>query len=81
MKSKERGIPASLLAEASEFISSRMGLYFPEGRRNDLERGLRSAAREFGFEDVESCTRWLISSTLTKAEIEILASHLTVGET
>lgn len=58
-----------------------MGLCFPEGRRNDLERGLRSALHDFGFEDPLSGIRWLISSTPTKSQIEVLAGHLTVGET
>ena len=40
-----------------------------------------AAAREFGFKDVESCIQWLVSSPLTENQIEILASHLTVGET
>ena len=81
MQNKEGGIPASLLAEAGEFVAGRMGLYFPEGRRSDLERGLRSASRELGFDDPEAYTRWLISSSHTKRQIEVLASHLTVGET
>ena len=37
--------------------------------------------REFGFRDMESCVRWLLSAPLTRNQIEILASHLTVGET
>jgi chemotaxis protein methyltransferase CheR len=81
LKNRATIIPASLLAEASELISCRMGLCFPEGRRNDLERGLRSALHDFGFEDPLSGIRWLISSTPTKSQIEVLAGHLTVGET
>ena len=81
MKNRATIIPASLLAEASDIISCRTGLYFPEGRRDDLERGLRSAVREFGFEDPLSGIRWLISSAPTKSQIEVLAEHLTVGET
>lgn len=80
-KDKESCLPEALLAQAGEFISGCMGLYFPKARRKDLERGLRSVAPELGFEDPEACTRWLISSTLTKPQIEVLAAHLTVGET
>lgn len=70
-----------LLSQISEFIAAQMGLHFPRERRRNLERGLRSAAREFAFKDAESCIKWLLSSHLTKNQIEILASHLTIGET
>lgn len=50
-------------------------------RWHDLERRLGSAAREFGFKDIEACIQWLMSAPLTKSQIEILASYLTVGET
>ena len=62
-------------------MTAQMGLHFPKGRWCDLERGIRSAAREFGFKDAESCIQWLLSSRFTKNQIEILGSHLTVGET
>lgn len=68
------------LSRISEFIASKMGLHFSEARWDDLERGLGSASREFGFTDTEEFIKWLMSSQLTKSHIEILASHLTVGE-
>ena len=80
-KNKENRLPEALLAQAGEFISGSLGLYFPKDRRRELERGLRSVAPEFGFEDPEAFTRWLISSTLSKSQIGVLAGHLTVGET
>ena len=58
-----------------------MGLHFPPERASDLQRGIRSAAREFGFEETEDCIQWLMSAPLTRSQIEILASNLTVGET
>ncbi|HWP47218.1 MAG TPA: CheR family methyltransferase [Candidatus Limnocylindrales bacterium] len=70
-----------LLSQFSEFISSQLGLYFPKERWNDLERGISSASREFGFEDVGLCIQWLMSSPPTRDQIEILAVHLTIGET
>ncbi len=38
-------------------------------------------AREFDFTDTEACLTWLLSSSLSRRQIEVLASHLTVGET
>ena len=74
-------MPQELFAALSGYISRRMGLHFPRERQNDLERGLRRAAAEFGFDSAEECARWLMLSPLTKQQIEILASHLSVGET
>ena len=74
-------LPRSLLSELSEFVAARLGLYFPEERWGDLDRGVAAAAREFGFPDAESCARRLLSASLTRSHIEVLASQLTVGET
>ena len=74
-------ISETLLSQLSEFVAGRVGLCFPRERWADLERGIRSVVREFDSEDVESCIQWLMSSPLTREGIELLASHLTVGET
>ena len=74
-------ISSVLLSQLSKSVAQQMGLRFPRERWADLERGIRSAAREFNFKDVESCIHWLISSTQTKKTIELLASYLTIGET
>jgi len=75
------GVSDAVLSRLSEVIASQMGLNFPKERWRDLERGMGFAAVDFGFKDTESCIRWLISSPLSKSQIEILASHLTIGET
>ncbi|OGW57629.1 MAG: hypothetical protein A2Y48_09050 [Nitrospirae bacterium RIFCSPLOW2_12_42_9] len=69
------------LSRLSEFVASVMGLNFPEDRWSDLERGITSAAREFGFSDTMVFINHLISSPLTRDRVETLASYLTVGET
>jgi chemotaxis protein methyltransferase CheR len=74
-------LSSSSLAQFSEFVTEHMGFYFPPERRLDLERGMRSISRAFEFDDMESCVQWLVSSPVTQSRIEILASHLTVGET
>lgn len=75
------GVSETLLSRFSEFLAAQMGLYFPQERLRDLERGMTPAARDFGFKDAESCIQWLMSAPLTKDRIEILAGHFTVGET
>lgn len=73
--------PACLLQEFGEFLADQMGLHFPQERWSDLERGLQFASREFGFENTDKCIRWLLSAPLSREQVEILAAHLTVGET
>ena len=71
----------NLLAQLSQFVASRMGLSFPQERWGDLANGMASAAQGQGSWDAEAYVQWLLSSPLTRQEIETLASHLTVGET
>lgn len=75
------GLSETLLSQFSDFIAARIGLHFPRERWRDLERGIGSAARDFALGDARACVTWLMSHPLTKREIEMLASHLTVGET
>ncbi len=70
-----------VLAQFSEFIAAHMGLHFPAERWPDLRRGIRNAATEFGYAREAECVRWLMCAPLTRSQIEILASNLTVGET
>ncbi len=74
-------VSASLLARLNGFIETRMGLHFPPARLSDLERGIRAAAAEFGFRDVESCIEWLLASAPPPDRIKTLSHYLTVGDT
>lgn len=69
------------LTQLRELVANRMGLQFPASRLLDLESGLALAAQEFGFKDVGSCVDSLVSSPLTRRQIETLAGYLTIGET
>lgn len=62
-------------------IAESMGLHFPPERLTDLQRGLAGAADEFGFDDAASCIDWLLSAPPTRLQLEVLAGHLTIGET
>lgn len=76
-----RSLSPSLLSTLSDFVAACLGLHFPEERWADLERGVASAARELDHPDAEKFARWLLSAPLTRSHIEVLASHLTIGET
>jgi chemotaxis protein methyltransferase CheR len=75
------GVADVLWARVSTLIADTIGLNFPPERRQDLQRGLASAAIEFGFEDAAACADWLLSVALTRKQLHTLAGHLTVGET
>ncbi|HEY9073089.1 MAG TPA: CheR family methyltransferase, partial [Desulfobaccales bacterium] len=74
-------IPDELLVRFSDFLAARMGLCFPPNRRQDLARGIKAAARDLGCDHAEQCIRQLMLAPLGREQIEILASHLSVGET
>lgn len=65
----------------SEYVTSWLGLHFPQKRWRDLERNICHAALELGFEDTDACIEQLVSGRLGKGREEVLASHLTIGET
>ncbi|WP_018990236.1 CheR family methyltransferase [Aromatoleum toluclasticum] len=75
------GAASAILERLSQLLARQLGLNFTPRRSADLLRGMRYAAREFGFEQVDDCIRWLLSAPLSQRQIEVLASHLTVGET
>jgi chemotaxis protein methyltransferase CheR len=76
-----RNISDSTLSRLSQFLREQIGLLYPKERWGELERGITSAARQFGFVDTEECVRWLMSAPLQRPQIETLAGFLTVGET
>lgn len=72
--------PATLLAGLSEAAAARLGLHFPPERWSDLERGVQAAALDAGS-DPERYARTLISPAASGRDFELLAAHLTIGET
>lgn len=77
----ERPIPETQWLQLSEFIAVNMGLNFPPERRDDLQRGLKNAALQFGYEDSAACITGLLAAPPTTARLQVLASQLTTGET
>jgi chemotaxis protein methyltransferase CheR len=69
------------LSQFGDLIARTMGLNFPQEHCDELRRGLAGAAREFGFSDLGACLDRLLSGPLTQAQIQVLAAHLTIGET
>lgn len=73
--------PDALWARMSSFIADTMGLHFPRDRWGDLQRGIETAAREAGAGDVKRWMEALLVAPPDQAQLERLASHLTIGET
>lgn len=67
--------------QLSEALSLGLGLYFPENRWNDLDRGLKAASKDLGFINSIELARLVLSHSLTTAHIKVLARHLTIPET
>ena len=74
-------LPHVLLSQLSDLIAMKMGLYYPKKRWRDLERAIAAAAPELDMPDTETAARHLLSTSLARRQIEILACHLTIGET
>lgn len=77
----QAALPSPLLSQLSRLLAVQMGLHYPAERWRDLERGIGAAAPELGVDDARTCARLLSSAPLTCRQIEVLARHLTVGET
>lgn len=80
-RAMQPSLPEALLAQFSDCLAARTGLQFSRDRWADLERGIGHAAPGLGFGDPAECIRWLLSAELNRTQIEVLASHLTIGET
>ena len=65
----------------SGLVAECLGLHFPPDRQPELERGIRAAAAELGYENTAACVAGLLASPPRGEEVQVLASHLTVGET
>lgn len=65
----------------SRFVAEATGLHFPRPRWGDLQRGVAGAMSDLGFADEEQCVAWLLSGPPVEARFQVLAQHLTVGET
>ena len=77
---KER-LNSEELQQLSAVVAETMGLHFPQSRWSDLERGITAAAKELGCADSKQYVRRLIGERSNKNELDVLACHLTVGET
>jgi len=75
-------IPDLLLNDIRTMIADTFGWEFPSNRRNDLIRGLMATAQDLGIQPAsEAILTWLTHTNWNPGTLEILVSHLTIGET
>ncbi len=74
-------LPAETLAPLADLIALRLGLAFQGNRLASLARGLGDAAAESGFADATAYAAWLLKAEMSAAQLGLLASHVTIGET
>jgi chemotaxis protein methyltransferase CheR len=80
-KTDSCAIPEALMQRLSDYLTARVGLHFAKRNWKELQQKMTAAMTDFGFERVEEFIEGLLSLSPTQNQIEILASHLTVGET
>jgi len=76
----DQQLPEPLLGKLSAWVAAKLGLDFPESRRRDLRRAVRAAVLESGEEERRYVER-LLDSPEWCPDGQLLADHLTVGET
>ncbi|HAZ02203.1 MAG: hypothetical protein A2W95_05490 [Bacteroidetes bacterium GWA2_40_14] len=70
-----------IMSRLSRFIASNFALHFPKERWGNLERNMVTTAKEFGYSDTEKFIQHVISASLTREDVGILAANLTTTET
>lgn len=78
---EKQSLSPELLDRLSELLVSKMGLHVPKNNWGNWENKIHPMAQEFGFSNVKECVSWLTTSTLGQEELNVLAKHLTIGET
>ncbi len=81
MTSPEPPWDAARLALCAQAIEQRFGLYFPEKRQSDLERGLRQAFASSTCQDPDEYYGLVLDARAGALEMDRLVNALTVGET
>ncbi|GGY22255.1 CheR family methyltransferase [Paludibacterium paludis] len=81
MPSPQAMEPSFRLAMLAERIDAWFGLHYPPARWGDLLRAMNNAAAAFGAPSAEALVLRLLSGDPEPRHLEMLATHLTIGET
>jgi chemotaxis protein methyltransferase CheR len=81
MLAPDRAASAATWDALAQRVVKELGLNFPQSRRADLERGIAAAAQELGHADALQCASSLLAAPWSRRQLDVLAHHLTIGET
>lgn len=73
--------PQASWRQLAEYVDTHLGLEFTPERWPDLQRGFALVMRELGVADAYTCIEQLVARPAPAATVQVLARHLTVGET
>jgi len=78
----ELTLPQDLLERVAARIEQETGLFFPPGRRLDLQVALGRIIRAMGAgTDERACAAWLAAAPWDRRTHDLCVQHLTIGET
>ena len=77
----KRSLPENMMIELSEYISANLALHFPRERWDDLARNITAASKQFGYTNVEEFIQYIITTPISRENVEVLAANLTISET
>lgn len=80
MSSSGAPLSTALLARVASIITARIGLHYPAARYSELSKRLAAAAEELSLAP-DSFTASIVSNSLSSQQWDVLADHLTIGET
>jgi chemotaxis protein methyltransferase CheR len=71
----------SLIAQCCQLILDKIGLHFPQENWKELEKKLGALSHTLHFPNLQSCMEWILTPPFDQEKLDLLAQHLTVGET
>jgi len=74
-------MPHPKLTELRAFLLNKLGLHFKACQGKELYDKLKTASKNFGFDDTDKFILWLLNQPLNSDQTEKLATYLTIGET
>jgi chemotaxis protein methyltransferase CheR len=74
-------LPLEILRAVRELTVAHLGIYYPDSKFDDLTRSLAGIRREMNFPATADLAAWLLAGPITVEKKDVLARHLTVGET
>lgn len=76
-----RQLSEQALQVFSNFLASKMGLYYSPDRYHDLQRSLRHICSELNHKNLEHCLDVILSSGFDGTVAKAIIKHLTISET